>query len=405
MLQGFCLITVTHKETSLDQIGKFVLASSEPGQLSRRLHALKKEFGIEELMYLATCNRGFYLFYDQERRDQSQIDQFLQAVNPAMGPAERSLVRIHYGDEVVSHVMEVAASVDSLVIGEREILRQLREAYDFCQEEGLTGDFIRLLIQRAVGSAKDVYANTRIGEKPISVVSLAVQAMLKTKLPTSARILLVGAGQTNKLFAKFLVKHGYQNVVIFNRTLIKAQELAEMTSGQALPLKELPNYKGGFDCLVVCTGATEPVVQEPLYQTLLAGETDEKIVIDLSIPYNVAPEIVARFPVNYIEINGLRYLAEENLTFRRQEVERAKVLLAEHVEQFPVIYRQRQIEIAMQDVPKEIKAVKKHAIETVFKKEVAGLDDDSRELLVKMMTYMEKKCIGIPMRAARELVG
>ena len=117
MLQGFCLITVTHKETSLDQIGKFVLASSEPGQLSRRLHALKKEFGIEELMYLATCNRVFYLFYDQERRDQSQIDQFLQAVNPAMGPAERSLVRIHYGEEVVSHVLEVAASVDSLVIG------------------------------------------------------------------------------------------------------------------------------------------------------------------------------------------------------------------------------------------------------------------------------------------------
>ena len=405
MLQGFCLITVTHKETSLDQIGKFVLTSSEPGQLSRRLHALKKEFGIQELMYLATCNRVFYLFYDQERRDQSQIDQFLQAVNPAMGPTERSLVRVHYGEEVVSHVMEVAASVDSLVIGEREILRQLREAYDFCQEEGLTGDFIRLLIQRAVGSAKDVYANTRIGEKPISVVSLAVQAMLKTKLPTSARILLVGAGQTNKLFAKFLVKYGYQNVVIFNRTLIKAQELAEMTGGQAMPLKELPNYQGGFDCLVVCTGATEPVVQEPLYQTLLAGETDEKIVIDLSIPYNVAPEIVARFPVNYIEINGLRYLAEENLTFRRQEVERAKVLLAEHVEQFSVVYRQRQIEIAMQNVPKEIKAVKKHALETVFKKEVADLDDDSRELLVKMMTYMEKKCIGIPMRAARELVG
>jgi len=207
------------------------------------------------------------------------------------------------------------------------------------------------------------------------------------------------------LFAKFLVKHGYQNVVIFNRTLIKAQELAEMTGGQALPLKDLPTYRGGFDCLVVCTGATEPVVQEALYKSLLAEETDEKIVIDLSIPYNVAPEIVARFPVNYIEINGLRYLAEENLTFRRKEVERAKILLDEHVEQFPVIYRQRQIEIAMQDVPKEIKAVKKHAIETVFKKEVESLDQDSRELLVKMMTYMEKKCIGIPMRAARELVG
>lgn len=405
MLQGYCLITVTHKETTLDQIGKFVLPASNADQVSRRLHALKKEFGFAEMMYLSTCNRVFYLFYDEQKTKDCTIKSFLQAVNPAMGAAEEKLVKVLHGEEVVSHLMKVAASIDSLVIGEREILRQLREAYDYCKTEGLAGDYIRVLMQSAVTAAKKVYANTRIGEKPISVVSLAVQEMLKTKLRPTDRILMIGAGQTNKLFAKFLAKHGFKKVVVFNRTLTKAQELAEMTGGEARPLSEIADYQQGFDCLVVCTGKTEPVVTESLYKSLLAGETGEKIVIDLSIPYNVAPEVVARYAVNYIEINGLRYLAEENLAFRRQEVEQAQAMLAEHVQGFYGQFQQRQIERAMQRVPQEIKAVKQHAIDQVFKKEVESLDQESRALLEKMLTYMEKKCIGIPMRVARELVG
>ena len=150
--------------------------------------------------------------------------------------------------------------MNSLVIGEREILRQLREAYDQSVAWKLTGDDIRLAMRAAVETAKAVYSNTRIGEKPVSVVSLAIQKLLAAKTPKEARILLIGAGQTNKLVTKFLHKHSFSNVVVFNRTLEKAEGLANMVDGKAYTLDHLQEYQGGFDCMIVCTGATKALV-------------------------------------------------------------------------------------------------------------------------------------------------
>ena len=242
-----------------------------------------------------------------------------------------------------------------------------------------------------------------LGDKPVSIVSLAIQKLLKSNLPKEARILLIGAGQTNALAAKFLAKHHYHNVVVFNRSLDKAEKIAASLGGRALPLQELDQYRDGFDAMIVCTGATKAIIQADIYQKLLAGETDEKVVIDLAIPNNVAQEVVEAFNLNYIEIEGLRQLAKENLAFREQEIVKAKKLLVQFQEEMPSLIQQRKLELAMRQVPEAIKAVKSKALNEVFQKEVETLDDSTRELLERMLTYMEKKCIGIPMKAAREL--
>ncbi|MBK8702837.1 MAG: hypothetical protein IPN33_03970 [Saprospiraceae bacterium] len=178
----------------------------------------------------------------------------------------------------------MAASMDSLVVGERQILGQLRDAYDQCKAWGLTGDGIRLVIQHTVVAAKAVYAQTRIGDKPVSVASLAIQQLLKSGLPTDARIIMIGAGQTNMLVAKFLHKHHFHHVTVFNRSLDKAQAIADMLGGRALPFNALSSYTEGFDCMIVCTGAAEPIITESLYASWLQGETDPTMVIDLAIP-------------------------------------------------------------------------------------------------------------------------
>jgi glutamyl-tRNA reductase len=267
----------------------------------------------------------------------------------------------------------------------------------------LTGDWIRLGFQQALLGAKSVYANTKIGDKPVSIVSLAIQKMLNAHLSKDARILLVGAGQTNQLVSKFLQKHHYNNVTVFNRSLDKAQKLASGFDGEGLTLDELYNYDKGFDVLIVCTGATTPIITEKLFSQLCQNNTDRKVIIDLAIPNNVTNEVARSEQVEYIEIEGLRNLAKVNLAFREQEVGKARVLLQSFLDEFPFVIKQRQLEIAMSAVPKEIRAVKSKAINEVFHKEVAQLDDSARALLEDMLTYMEKKCIGIPMKAAREL--
>jgi glutamyl-tRNA reductase len=404
MLQHYKILTVTHRQTSLKRIGQYVVKAENPDSLRDQLFEHRHALGLQELYYAATCNRTLFLFTTEQSLDTDFVHRFFQRINPALSPAEIGAdVLVYEGEAAVAHLFEVAASIDSLVIGERQILGQLREAYDQCLQWGLTGDDLRLLFQQAVGAAKDVYASTRIGEKPVSVVSLAVQKLLQLHLPKEARILLIGAGQTNNLVSKFLIKHQYHNVTVFNRTLEKANTLAARFAGQAFKLDQLSQYEGGFDCIVVCTGATEPILTTELFGQLLQGESGaDKIIIDLAIPHNTDPAVMKVYDPIYIEIEGLRSLAEDNMAFREREISMAAQLLTVHGEEFPILYKQRQIERAMRQVPVEIKAVRHRALNEVFRKEMDGLDDDTRALVDEMLRYMEKKCISIPMKAARQ---
>ena len=409
LLKGYKILTATHRNTQLKELSAFMLDANGEEEQEERLVALKQQFGIEELLYLSTCNRVMYLMHTDQTLEKDFIAQFFKTVNPAS--AEESVkntlntIELYEGKDAISHLFDVAASVDSLVVGEREIVRQLRESYTQSLAWGLTGDNIRLAIKYAVESAKQVYSQTRIGEKPISVVSLAIQKMLQTELSKDARILLVGAGQTNTLVAKFLRKHEFNNVTVFNRSLDKAKLLAKINQAQAFPLIDLDTYAAGFDCLIVCTGAIKPIVTPTIYENLLGQEkTTKKVVIDLSIPNNVAKEVVDAFPINYIEIEDLKNLAKENLSFRVAEVGKAKSLLNQNLTDFHEHYQQRKIERALKDVPTRIKAVKAHAMNQVFKKDLEVLDDETRDLLERMMSYMEKQCISIPMKAAKSTI-
>lgn len=403
MLQHLKLLTVTHKSASLKQIGDFVIKTADNALLKNQLERLKAAFALDELWYVATCNRVLFCFVSKENLETSFVNHFFQFINPSLSEDSCAAVLALEGEAAVAHLFEVAASIDSLVVGERQILGQLREAYDQCHDWGLTGDTIRLVFQQAVVAAKEVYSDTRIGDKPVSVASLAVRKMMAAHLPKNARILLIGAGQTNALVAKFLAKHEFTNVTVFNRSAPKAEELAALVGGTARSLTDIESYQAGFDCLIVCTGAIDPIVTTDLYQKLLNGEKDEKIVIDLAIPHNVQDAVIQNFPIRYIEIEGLRSLAQENLAFREDEVEKARILLARHIAAFPDLYKQRQLTRAFSRVPDEIKAVKIKALNEVFRKDVEQLDAPTRALLEKMMTYMEQKCIAVPMKMAKEM--
>lgn len=410
MLERYKIITVTHKRINLKEISRFVVHTACDEMLCVRLQELKQQFGLEELYYLATCNRILYFFISDQAFDANFAARFLLAANPHLSNDVLNHIDdkalLLEGMDAIDHFYGVAASIDSMVIGERQILGQVRDAYNRCHSWGLTGDSLRLAIQHAIVAAKGIYSRTRIGEKPVSIVSLAIQQMMRAKLAQDARIVIVGAGQTNQLVGKFLAKYGFTNTRVFNRTVGKAEQLAATIgeNASAHPLSQLATYEGGFDCLIVTTGATQPVITHSLYRQLLGGEKARKIVIDLSIPHNVDEAVCQQFPMQYIEIEGLRVLAKDNLAFREKELHQAKRLLVEYLSEFPTLYKQRQLELAMRTVPTEIKAVRQKAVNEVFRKEVEVLDETTRELVDRMLSYMEKKCIGIPMRAAREIL-
>ncbi|MBK6997865.1 MAG: glutamyl-tRNA reductase [Lewinellaceae bacterium] len=404
MLDGYHILTLTHRDASLDMLAH-AIAPGESADFA--LQNLKAEMGWEELFYLATCNRVSYVFYTQDPVDQNIAEQMLAVLRPDLSEfvAQKTAaqMRLLHGTAAVAHLFEVAASMDSLVVGEREIIRQIRQAYDQSREWNLTGDHLRLLMGFTIETAKEIYTHTGIGRRALSVVALAFGEMLKTGLRPDARILMVGAGETNALFAKFLIKSKFSKVTIFNRSFEKAQNLANPNGWQAFSLDELAYYSEGFDALVVCTGATQAIITPALYRELLAKEAGKKVVVDLSIPHNVSRETVETFPMQYIEIESLKETANENLAYREQERDRAEGLIQQRVLMFRERWHERQVERSLAHIPDEVKAVKNRAIQEVFDKEFEQLAPEAQDLIHRMLGYMEKKCVAIPIKAAKAI--
>ncbi len=401
MLQHFHILTLTHRNAKLKEIGELVAAFEGGDGLQSRLNRLQDAGIVNEVFYASTCNRILLLFTTDLEVD----EQFRMGLLADRHPRLAGL-RHFKGLAAIRHLYEVAGSIDSLVVGERQILGQLRESQERCRSWGLIGDDLRIITNQAVLAAKDIYANTRIGEKSVSIVSLSMQQLQRYAPSRKARILLVGAGQTNVLVAKFLRKQGYVNVTVANRTLKRAEQLAaSFENGKGISLEDLDGYSDGFDVLFVCTAAAKAIITPEMFIQLLGNDSPAgKIVVDLGVPADVDEATVKGYDFTYIAIEHLRALAEENMDFRRREVDLAHDIVERHLKETETLYQTRLIERAMVHVPGQIKEIRHNAVNKVFRKELEDLDPETLELMHRMMLYMEKRCIGIPMQAAREAV-
>lgn len=399
------VIAFTHHHIDLKSLGKLVICDQS---LDSRLKNLQAELPVSEIFYIGTCNRVEFVFLTKEKTDKEFVTKFLTVLDMGLPPEfmERFLdnVTVYENEEAFNHLLRTSCSLESLVVGEKEILAQIRKAYENCRDAGFTGDYMRMIMDRVVKTAKEVYTHTNISKNPVSVVSLAYRKLKELNMCGNSRVLIIGAGETNQNIAKYLNKHKYSNFSVFNRTLSKAETLADELNGSAFNLESLESYTEGFDVIITCTGSTEAIINEELYARLLNGDTGKKVIVDLAIPNDTAPEVVKNFPLHYIEVESLKEVARKNIQERYDELVNAEHIIDENIKDFETVLRQRKIEIAMSDVPQKIKDIKHKAINAVFADEINTLDDNSRAVLERVMDYMEKKCITIPMVMAKEIL-
>ena len=399
------VIAFTHKHVDLKDLGKFVICNET---LASCLNSVKARFDIPEIFYVGTCNRVEFVFTTEQTLNNEFVKDFVQALNLPI-PKEQlenfiSQVSVFEDIEALNHLLRISCSLESLVVGEKEILTQIRKAYETCRVAGFTGDYLRLVMSRVVKTAKEVYTNTAIARKPISVVSLAYRKLRELNMCTNARVLIIGAGETNKNLSKYLQKHKFSNFAIFNRTLAKAEILAAELNGKAFSLQDLKNYKEGFDVIITCTSSTEPIITSEIYQSLLNGDSSKKVIVDLAVPNDTCCEVLNKNPLTFIEVHGLQEIANSNLQERYEELIFAERIIEQNIQEFKPVLRQRRVEIAMREVPEKIKEIKNIAINRIFADEIESMDDNSREVLAKVIDYMEKKYISVPMVMAKEIL-
>ncbi|CAN5502032.1 glutamyl-tRNA reductase [soil metagenome] len=399
------VIAFTHKQIELKELGRLVICQES---LTEKLKQVQEQFQLSEIFYLATCNRVEFVMITPQVVDKTFTENFINALN--IGVCSKFMTTflegasIYEDREVLIHLLRTSCSLESLIVGEKEILAQLRKAYEHCKEAGLTGDGLRMFMNCIVKTAKEVYTNTNISKNPISVVSLAYRKLRELNLCSNARTLIIGAGETNRNISKYLQKHKFSNFSVFNRTLANAEQLAADLNGKAFNLEELKNYKEGFDVIITCTSAIEPIITPEIYVSLLNGDTGKKTIVDLAIPNDTHPDIPEQFPVNFIEVHSLNDVARRNLQERYEELTHAENIIDQNIAEFITQLKQRRVEVAMRQVPEKIKEIRNTAMNSVFAEEVQQMDPQSREVLEKVLNYMEKKYISVPMIMAKDIL-
>ena len=405
MLEHFHILAFTHKNMDVSEVGKLHIETDKQKEL---LTAFKNDMKLDELMFLSTCNRVEFLFTTKEEVDANFLFHFFKKLYHQYEPTQIDFfvetAELHSGIQSITHILQVASSIDSMIVGEREIITQVRNAFEASKSMGLTGDFIRLVMRHTVETAKKVYTETSIANKPVSVVALAYHTLRDMNISLDARVLMIGAGMTNSNMAKFLKKHGFKNFAVFNRTVLKAENLANELHGEGFGLDALRTYSKGFDIIITCTGAESPVITPEIYQQLLQAETSRKVVIDIAIPHDLDAEIVKKHNVTHISIDYLQKISDKNLQERSKEIVHVEQIIEEAIASFQYIHRMRKVEIAMREVPNMVKDIRSTAVNEVFKKELQTLDEDSREVLDKIIGYMEKKYMSMPMKLAKDIM-
>lgn len=400
------VIAFTHQQIDLKELGCLVLCNDA---IEASLQFVKDKFDIPEIFYLATCNRVEFVFTAHQDLDKNFVRAFLKALHEdrILTPQLDLIVEqamVFEQDEALNHLMRVSSSLESLVVGEKEILAQVRKSYEECRLKGFTGDFLRLVMSRVVKAAKEVYTFTNIAKNPISVVSLAYRRLRELNVCSNSRILIIGAGETNRNIAKYLKKHTYTNFSIFNRTFSNAEKLAKDLGGEAFDLAALQTFDKGFDVIITCTSSIDPIITPELYTKLLNGDTSSKVIVDLAIPNDVHPQVLVDHKIQYIEVESLKEVAEKNLQERYRELINGEAIIEQNIKEFKPLLKQRRVELAMREVPVKIKEIKERALNAVFADEVNGLDENSRLVLEKVMSYMEKKYISVPMVMAKNIL-
>lgn len=403
------VIAFTHKTIPIKEFNRFFLHDENHDE---RLSALKFSAGLDGIMYLSTCNRIEFIFNTSQALVRQFLKKFFQAFRSDWSEEELNFAIDHAqtfeGENALNHLYRVASSMDSLVVGEREIITQVRNAYEKCNNAGLTDDLIRLVIKSVITTAKKVYTDTKIAEQPVSVVSIAIRNLMNGKQHLQSNFILIGAGETMQNIARYLSKYSHGHFTIYNRTLNNANTLAGLlkNSGNNVVVKslyDLPHHKSGADVIITCTGSPEAILTEDIFTTIQDGDKSCSI-IDLAVPADTDSKVIHRKNVHYTGIEELKAEAEKNLLERESELLFAEKIIAACLVDFRQLFKTRKVELRMKEVPEKIREIKTKAVTSVFAKEIETLDEHGKEVLAKVLDYMEKKCVSIPMVMAKEII-
>ena len=348
-------------------------------KMQQALLQLHQQLGGGGAVILSTCNR-VELYLHHERPEVSlgeQAIRFLSAFHGISPESFRNHLYVHENEKAVAHLFRVSASLDSLVVGEAQVLGQVHEAYLAAQSAQTTNKVVNALFQRAFSVAKKVRSETFIGSGHVSVSSIAVDLAASIFMELAGKtVLVVGSGETAALTLRHLVAHGARHVLVVNRNLDKARALAEPYSGEAITFDQLHDHLHRADIVISSTAAPHFVLHPRHFSEALQQRAHRPMfAIDIAVPRDIEPAVAEVDNVYLYDMDDLEQVAEENLATRREEMTRGLAIVERETAQFIAWRRGLLAEPALRSMTEELHAIR----ERELKRTLAALPDLTEE--------------------------
>ncbi len=314
--------------------------------LAAALDNLKQRPGIREGMILSTCNRvEVALACEEELNGETAVDQFLADTRQVDAEWVRRYLYRFNDRDAIRHLFRVAASLDSMVVGEPQILGQLKNAYAVAKDHGVVSTFLDALVPRAFSVAKRVRTETEIGANAVSVSYAAVE-MAREIFGSLAnkKVLLIGAGKMSEAAARHLARCGVNSIFVTNRTRQRAEEMAKLFSGVIVEYDRYLTFMPEVDIVITSSGAPHYILtREHMRKIITARKNAPMFLIDIAVPRNIEPTANEIDNVFLYDIDDLQKVVDGNLQGRQHEAEEAEQIVAEEVDRMVLRLKSREV--------------------------------------------------------------
>jgi glutamyl-tRNA reductase len=392
---------LNHSTADIEVREKVAFNGSRLEEGLRRFRELPE---IEEAMILSTCNRvELYAHVKDTLRASESIRAFLSEFHHVNRSLLDKAIYTHDDVDAIRHIFRVASSLDSMVVGEPQILGQLKEAFEMALEKKTTGILLNRLMKKAISVAKRVRSETKIAENAVSISFAAVELAKKIFADLSGKVfMLLGAGEMAELAARHLMSNGVKEVIVANRSFERACDLSKEFNGRPVKLDDFLREMVHADIVICSTGAPNYILMKEQMQKVMKERKQKPVfLIDISVPRNIDPKINDLDNVYLYNIDDLQGIVDTNMFERKKEAEKAEKIIEEEIEPFlkwlssldsvPTI-------VALREKAEEIK---KEEFEKLMNR-FPEMEDKQKNAIECMASAIINKLIHPPTKALKE---
>lgn len=391
-------IGISHHTAPIEIREKVAIPRGEYAARTRELRSLP---GVEEVLILGTCNRT-EIYCLSSRSGKATVMDWVHRSNGIPSGELDQHFYAHEGPEAARHLIRVASGLDSLVLGETQILGQLKEAWQQAHDAGGLGKVLDRLFQHTFASAKAIRTRSGISEHPVSVAytSVVLARQIFGDLATKT-VALVGAGEMVQLCGRYLRDHGIANLLILNRSLAKAEELAAELSATALTLDRLGEALPQADILISSTASPEPVIHVSEVKAALRQRRHRPMfLVDIAVPRDIEPEVARLRDVYLYTIDDLQQVVDENMHQRSEAAELASADVDEAVAAFMRWLYGIRAGRTLKRIREQSHEFERELTDRALRRLQAG--QDATDVLQQMATTLTNKILHLPSKRLRE---